>query len=121
MNLIIFREKFEIILYKNRTTGNSGRDGAFKSILSRYECCCKVRESEGFKSIRYEYNEEDIDYIFRNEDFVLSFTDKIEIITQRLYEEIFGLKHIDMLAYSDINEVGFSNSGKYVYCWCGKR
>jgi pilus assembly protein CpaF len=115
------REKFEIILYKYRTTGSSGRDGAFKSMLSRYACCCKVRESEGYKSLRYEYNEEDIDYIFSSEDYTLSFTDKIEIITQRLYEEIFGLKHIDILAYSDINEVGFSNNGKYVYCWCGKK
>jgi pilus assembly protein CpaF len=115
------REKFEIILYKNRTTENNGRDGAFKAILSRYACCVKTRESEGYNSLRYEYDEEDIDYIYKSENYALSFADKIEIITQRLYEEIFGLKHIDILAYSDINEVGFSNNGRYVYCWCGKK
>lgn len=118
---LTFREKFEIILYMNRKAFSIGRDGAFKTILSRYSCCSKSRESEGYRSLRYEYNEEDIDYIYKNEEYALSFTDKIEIITQRLYEEIFGLKHIDMLAYSDINEVGFSNNGKYVYCWCGKK
>lgn len=115
------REKFEIILYKNRTVEKNGRDGAFKVILSRYPCCDKTREAENYKSLRYEYNEEDIENIYRNEGYMLSFTDKIEIVTQRVYEEIFGLKHIDMLAYSDINEVGFSNSGKYIYCWCGKK
>jgi Flp pilus assembly CpaF family ATPase len=26
-----------------------------------------------------------------------------------------------MLAYSDINEVGFANNGRYIYCWCGKK
>lgn len=115
------REKFEIILYKNSTIEKNGRDGAFKSLLSKYECCSKVREAEGYESLRYEYSEDDIDYIYNSEDYLLSFTDKIEIVTQRLYEEIFGLKHIDMLAYSDINEVGFSNNGKYIYCWCGKK
>jgi len=115
------REKFEIILHKNRNSSGNGRDGAFKAILARYSCCCKAREAAGYRSLRYEYDEADIDYIYNNEDYVLSFSDKIEIITQRLYEEIFGLKHIDMLAYSDINEVGFSNNGRYVYCWSGKK
>ena len=118
---LTYREKFEIILYMNRRALSSGRDGALKSILSKYPYCSKTRESEGYRSLRYEYNEADIDYIYDNEGYTLSFADKIEIITQRLYEEIFGLKHIDMLAYSDINEVGFSNNGRYVYCWCGKK
>ncbi|MHB1393968.1 MAG: ATPase, T2SS/T4P/T4SS family [Clostridia bacterium] len=115
------REKFEIILYKNSTTESKGRDGAFKNLMTKYACCSKTRESEGYESLRYEYSGDDIEYIYNCENYMLSFTDKIEIITQRLYEEIFGLKHIDMLAYSDINEVGFSNNGKYIYCWCGNK
>ncbi len=115
------REKFEIILFKNSSTGSNGRNGAFKSLLSKYACCSKARETEGYESLRYEYNEDDIERIYENENYLLSFTDKVEIVTQRLYEEIFGLMHIDMLAYSDINEVGFSNNGKYIYCWCGKK
>ncbi len=115
------REKFEIILYKNKSPESSGRDGAFKKLMSGYDFFCKSRESGFYESLRYEYNAEDIDYIYRNEAYALSFLDKVEIITQRLYEELFGLKHIDMLAYSDINEVGFSNNGRYIYCWCGKK
>lgn len=115
------REKFEIILYKNSKIESSSRDGAFKSLLTKYACFSKIRESESYESLRYEYDGNDIEYIYNCENYTLSFTDKIEIITQRLYEEIFGLKQIDMLAYSDINEVGFSNNGKYIYCWCGNK
>lgn len=115
------REKFEIILHMNRRTEKNGRNGSFKAFLSRCPCCVKTRRPGGYESVRYEYNGEDIDNIYENENYMLSYTDKIEIVTQRLYEEIFGLKHIDMLAYSDINEVGFSNNGKYIYCWCGRK
>lgn len=115
------REKFEIILYKNSVKEANGRDGAFKSIMAKHVCCKKIRASEDYESCRFEYSAKDIGDIYTCEGYALSFTDKIEIITQRLYEEIFGLKHIDMLAYSDINEVGFSNNGKYVYCWCGNK
>ena len=115
------REKFQVILYKNRTSEWNGRDGAFKRIMSKYPCCDKTREAEGYKSLRYEYNKEDIENIYKDESYLLSFIDKVEIVTQRLYEEIFGLKHIDALAYSDINEVGFANNGRYIYCWCGKK
>lgn len=115
------REKFEIILYKNSIIESNGRDGAFKCLIAKYQCCSKTRESEEYESHRYEYSGDDIEYIYNCENYILTFTDKIEIITQRLYEEIFGLKHIDMLAYSDINEVGFSNNGKYIYCWCGNK
>lgn len=115
------REKFEIILHKNRTTESNGRNGAFKKLLSKYDLFVKSRTDECYQSLRYEYDYKDIDFIYHSENIELSFLEKIEIITQRLYEEIFGLKHIDMLAYSDINEVGFSNNGRYIYCWCGKK
>lgn len=115
------REKFEIILHKNKTIEKDGRDGAFKKFLSKYELYDKTRENDCYESLRYEYNYQDIDFIYNSENNTLSFMDKMEVVTQRLYEEIFGLKHIDILAYSDINEVGFSNSGQYIYCWCGKK
>lgn len=120
-DILTAREKFEIILYKNSVMETNGRDGAFKKLLDKYECCGKTRKSENYESLRYEYDTEDIEYMYKNENYALSYTDKVDIITQRLYEEIFGLKHIDILAYSDINEVGFANNGQYVYCWCGNK
>ncbi len=115
------REKFSIILYKNSAIESNGRDSAFKSILARYPLCRKTRTADGYESLRYEYNDKDIGDIYDTEEYKLSFIEKVEIVTQRLYEEIFGLKHIDILAYSDVNEVGFSNNGRYVYCWCGNK
>ncbi len=115
------REKFEIILHKNMGEAGGSRDASFRKLMSAYDLYGKVRRTEDYSSERYEYDETDIDYIFRCENYLLSFKDKIDIITQRLYEEVFGLKHIDILAYSDVNEVGFANNGRYIYCWCGKK
>jgi Flp pilus assembly CpaF family ATPase len=116
-------EKFNIILYLNRTE-TRGRSQAFKNLISKYDIYTKQR-SDGtgnwqYTSNRHEYNKEDIDFIYRMEleRSPLSFTDKVEIVVQIIYQNIFGLMCLDILAYSDINEIGFSNDGKYVYCWC---
>ncbi|MGE5677708.1 MAG: ATPase, T2SS/T4P/T4SS family [Pseudomonadota bacterium] len=115
------REKFEITLYLNREIGGDGRDGAFKNLIARYGIYEKIRKTECYESLVYEYDNEDIELIYSREVRKLNFADKLEIVTQIIYEELFGLKHIDILAYSDINEVGFSNDGRYIYCWCRKK
>lgn len=114
-------DKFEIILYLNRDIGRDGRDGAFKKLIDRYGIYEKTRKTDYYESMVYEYSVEDIELIYSMEVRELDFADKLEIITQRIYEELFGLKHIDILAYSDVNEVGFSNDGSYIYCWCGRK
>ncbi|HWQ29712.1 MAG TPA: ATPase, T2SS/T4P/T4SS family [Negativicutes bacterium] len=114
-------DKFEIILYLNRDATGDGRDGAFKKLLDRYGIYEKTRKTDYYESVGYEYNSEDIELIYSMEVRELDFADKLEIVTQRIYEELFGLKHIDILAYSDVNEVGFSNDGRYIYCWCGRK
>lgn len=116
-------EKFYIILYLSRTHEN-GRSQAFKNLIKKYDLYNKQRcDAKGdwkYTSNRYEYNEEDIDFIYNNElkGKPLSFADKVEIVVQILYQNIFGLMCLDILAYSDINEIGFSDDGRYVYCWC---
>lgn len=116
-------EKFNIILYLSRADVN-GRSQAFKNLIKKYDLYNKQRsDSKGnwqYTSKRYEYNKEDIDFIYNNEleGKLLSFADKVEIIVQILYQNIFGLMCLDTLAYSDVNEIGFSDDGRYVYCWC---
>ncbi|OGO78079.1 MAG: hypothetical protein A2Y23_15465 [Clostridiales bacterium GWB2_37_7] len=116
-------EKFNIILYLNEADV-SGRSQAFKSLLNKYESYKKQREerldSWNYISKRYEYNIEDIDHIYNSEtkDTSLCFADKVEIVVQMIYQRLFGLLCLDTLAYSDVNEIGFSNDGKYIYCWC---
>lgn len=114
-------EKFIVLLYYNRTVEKNGRDGAFKSIVNEFDHYYKQRETEEYKSIRYEYNAEDINNIYDKKCINLSFDDKVEIIVQMLYQKLFGLMCLDSLAYSDVNEVGFANDGKYIYCWCEKK
>ena len=116
-------EKFNIILYLNRNEANE-RSQAFKGLIRKYDLYNKQRSDfKGdwqYTSKRYEYNKEDIDFIYNKEleGKSLSFPDKVEIVVQIIYQRIFGLMCLDILAYSDVNEIGFSNDGRYVYCWC---
>jgi len=116
-------EKFNIILHLNQGS-TSGRSQAFKKVLNKHEVYVKERMAYkgnwGYTSKRYEYSQEDIDLIYEKElqDKVLNFADKVEIVVQFIYQRLFGLFCLDMLAYSDVNEVGFSNDGMYIYCWC---
>jgi Flp pilus assembly CpaF family ATPase len=116
-------EKFNIIMYLNGAHG-SVRSLAFKNLMKKYDIYNKQREESkddwNYTSKRFEYNEEDIEFIYNKElqGNSLSFADKIEIVVQVIYQRLFGLLCLDTLAYSDVNEIGFSNDGKYIYCWC---
>jgi Flp pilus assembly CpaF family ATPase len=116
-------EKFNIILYLNKGD-ECGRDHAFKNLINKYDIYNKQREeckgNWNYTSKRYEYGEVDIESIYYKELQAnnLSFADKVEIVVQMIYQRLFGLLCLDTLAYSDVNEIGFSNEGKYIYCWC---
>lgn len=116
-------EKFIIILYLNQHS-NMGRSQAFKMLLKKYDIFSKSRtESKGswvYTSNRYEYDKQDIDFIYDAElkNKSLSFADKVEIVVQLIYQKLFGLFFLDVLAYSDVNEIGFAHDGEYIYCWC---
>ncbi len=115
-------EKFLIVLYLNEES-EQRQSQAFKNLLRKYDIYIKKREdSKGnwrYVSGRYEYSLEDLDSMFSAElqRKRLSFSDKLEIIAQLIYQRLFGLLLLDVLAYSDVNEVGFGNDGKYIYCW----
>lgn len=112
-------EKFEILLHKLAVISPNERDGAFKQLIDKYkELYRKTRTTDDYESIGFEIDKRDVHKMYMEENITLSFVDKLDIITQKLYEDIFGLKALDILAYSDINEVGFANNGQYVYCWC---
>jgi len=64
---------------------------------------------------------EDIESSFKKANPQLTDFEKLDYVAQKIYEELYGLKSIDVLAYSDINEVGFSNDGEYVYLWADRK
>lgn len=111
------QEKFEILLYKLSSISENGRDAAFKNLMNKHNQYMKVRKTVNYESEGYEYTSEDIEEIYKKENVSLTFAEKIDILAQRLYQELYGLKVLDILAYSDINEVGFSFDGNYVYAW----
>ena len=115
-------EKFEIILYRYKELDEIGYDRAFKRVKEKYPIYKKEKKAHQYGVIKNnEYTEEDIRNIYHEEKIILSYEDKLNILTQRVYEEIYGLGCIDILAFSDINEVGISNDGQYIYCWCDEK
>jgi pilus assembly protein CpaF len=120
-------EKFSILLLLDKSISNDGRSRAFRELLRKYDIYEKTRKDAlgiwSYSSVRFEYSSEDIHFIYMQEmqGKHLSFADKLEIVVQLIYENLFGLMCLDMLAYSDVNEIGFSNDGKYIYCWSDKK
>lgn len=112
-------DKFEIILHGYKDINDLGYDRAFNRLKSRYSCYEKSVSYDNKKI--YEYTSEDIEAIYAEEAGNLDFYEKIDIIVQRVYEDLYGLKCIDILAYSDINEIGISNNGRYVYVWSDEK
>lgn len=115
------KDKFEIMLYKEKEIDEQGYDKAFKKFIHKHSYRKKEASANGFENYRNEYSVEDINNFFSEENITLEYADKAYIITQRIYENLYGLKCIDILAYSDINEVGIGNDGKYIYAWCGEK
>lgn len=118
-SLISARDKFEIILYKYKEINELGYDRAFDIFRKKHGYINhSVLDTDiKLRNEWYEYKDYEVDYIYTKECISLSFEDKVNIIIQRLYEEIYGLSALDILAYSDVNEVGISDNGKSVYCW----
>lgn len=111
------RDKFEILLNKYKDINEQGYDRAFSNLKNKYSYKKSILGENQFLNSWNEYTSEDIERFYKQENIHLEFKEKIDIITQRLYSEIWGLGLIDQLAYSDVNEVGISNNGKYIYVW----
>lgn len=86
------QDKFEIILYKYKT---KFKYRALTEIIEKYGLD-KFRKS---KEVSEETNciitDDDINEIFCNENFNLKFEDKLEILVQRIYQNVKGLGAID--------------------------
>lgn len=113
------QDKFETLLYKYGGTDENGYHTGFHQFRMKNSCYhgAGLTESGKLKNTWYEYSGEQIHQIYGQENFELSFNDKVDIIVQRIYENIYGLGCIDILAYSNVNEIGVSNDGEYIYCW----
>lgn len=110
-NRLSYRDKFEIVLHKYVELHG---DNAFIELKKKYSYVY-VEYEKYYRNIRYEYNKEDIDKMYDNEISSLTFDKKIDIVSYRIYADLYGLSELDMLSVLNVNEVGIS--GNFVYCW----
>jgi pilus assembly protein CpaF len=97
-------DKFHIILHKYR---KKHRYNALDVIISKYHL------DKFKKDVGYEITSFDIDEIFRNkqENFKLSFDDKLDILVQKIYQGYKGLGSIDEIRDQNINGLTIGASG----------
>ncbi|NLZ80841.1 MAG: Flp pilus assembly complex ATPase component TadA [Clostridiales bacterium] len=100
--------QFSILLYKYKKVYG---DEAFIHLVERYHL---VNPKESKEGIYYEITEREISDIFKREGVTLSFLDKIEILTQKIYEMTYGSGSIDELCEQKIDGIsgGTSNGGE---------
>lgn len=99
------QDKFEILLYFFKT--QYGYD-ALEQLILKYDLD-ELKEFDG--EIMYAITREDIEEIFHKEQISLSFEDKLNIITQRVYQEYKGLGVIDEIRDMNIEGVSVGVSG----------
>ncbi len=116
-----YRDKFSILLYHYKDVNKLGYDRAFDKIRKKYPYYKKQNIHDNLSNKWYEYTACDLENMYQQEEISLTFYDKVNIIAQRIYEELYGLGCIDILAYSDINEVGIANDGRYIYAWASDK
>lgn len=99
------QDKFEIILYAYKKIY---KFKALETLIEKYNLN-KYIVVEGEK--QYAITEEHINNIFEQEEIVLSYEDKLEIITQRIYQNYKGLGVIDEIRDQEINGLSGGISG----------
>lgn len=99
--------KFSILLYAYK---KKYQEEAFVHLVEGYQL---VNPKESEEGIYYEITESEISNVFKRESIVLSFLDKIEILTQIIYEMTYGSGSIDELCEQKIDGIsgGTSNGG----------
>ena len=108
-------DKFEILLYVayNYLRDNDGRpceQNGFSKIIRDYRVLDPVMES-GEKI--YDFTREKLDVIYRDliKQVTLTYSDKLEILAQRIFEDYKGFGICDLLFETGIDEVAVGLSG----------
>ncbi len=102
------KDKFEICLYVyNKKYELEG----FTTMIDVYELNRKRYREDG--NLYYEIDKNDIDKVYKDimKKYTLTYDDKLEILSQRIFELYKGLSVVDMLFDSTIDEVDGGVSG----------
>ncbi|NLP16034.1 MAG: Flp pilus assembly complex ATPase component TadA [Clostridiales bacterium] len=88
-------DKFEIMMYLQKQSGNSNM---FQGIC---ETTGLDRLCKGEEGYYYCISDEDIHMAYNKIHNLLSFDDKLNILSQRVYEDTYGLSVVDLLIMED--------------------
>lgn len=101
------QDKFDILLYTYKK--EFGYE-ALTEIIKKYELA-ELKYVEGETKPCYVITEEEIDEIFDKENLALSFSDKLNIVVQRIYQKYKGYSSIDEVRDMNIDGVSGGVSG----------
>ena len=101
------QDKFDILLYTYKK--EFGYE-ALTEIIKKYELA-ELKYVEGETKPCYVITEEEIEEIFDKENLALSFTDKLNIVVQRIYQKYKGYSSIDEIRDMNIDGVSGGVSG----------
>ncbi len=106
-SLLTAQDKFDIIIHEYKKTFSYE---AMNELIKKYELD-KFKYLEGETKPCYVITAEEIDDIYAKEDFHLDFTDKLEVLVQRIYQKYKGYSSIDEIRDMNIDGVSGGTSG----------
>lgn len=105
IKLLTIQDKFEILLYVKKI---EVRAKAFEELSKQFGFDePKINEN----GIHYEITRDDIEQAFHRSNIKLRYIDKLEIITQRIYQEVYGFSVADELRDLNIDGISGGVSG----------
>lgn len=106
-SLLTSQDKFEIILYMYK---NEFGYEAMAKIIDKYKLD-DLKYVAGETKPSYVITSEEIDDIYEKENFVLAFTDKLNVVVQRIYQHYKGYSGIDEIRDMNIDGISGGVSG----------
>ena len=106
-SLLTPQDKFEIILHMYKK--DFGYE-ALTQVIKKYDLAA-LKYVEGESKPSYVITEKEINDIYEKEDFNLEFSDKLNILTQRIYQHYKGYSSIDEIRDMNIDGVSGGVSG----------
>ena len=106
-SLLTSQDKFDIILYMYK---NEFGYEAMGEIIKKYHLD-DLKYVEGEAKPCYVITPDEIDFIYERENFVLTFSDKLNVVVQRIYQHYKGYSSIDEIRDMNIDGISGGVSG----------
>ncbi len=106
-SLLTAQDKFDILIHEYKKTFAYE---ALTEMIKKYNLAV-LKYVEGESKPCYVITEEEINDIYEKENFELDFTDKLEVIVQRIYQQYKGFSSIDEVRDMNIDGISGGVSG----------